>query len=60
MNVNRCEVWNDSTGKLGETGEYVLRGQARAATEDELKTISFPDFAGHIYLANNMVLDRAH
>jgi hypothetical protein len=58
INVDRCEVWNDSTGKLAEAGEYILRGHARAATEDELRTVSFPDFDGHIYLSDNMVLDR--
>jgi hypothetical protein len=58
VNVNRCEVWNESTGQLAEAGEYILRGHARAATEDELRTISFPDFGGHIYLSNSMVLDR--
>lgn len=57
-NVNHCEVWNDSTGNLSEHGDYQVRGQARAATEQELKGISFPDFAGHIYLAKGIVLDH--
>ena len=57
-NVDRCEAWNDSTGNLAESGDYQVRGQARAATEQELKKISGADFDGHIYLENGMWLDR--
>ena len=57
-NVDQCAVWNDFTGDLIESGDYRIRGQARAATEQELRTISFPDFDGHIYLEKEMVLDR--
>jgi hypothetical protein len=56
--VDHCEIWNDSTGYLSEVGDYQVRGQARAATAQELDEIMFPDFAGHIYLANHIVLDR--
>ena len=57
-NTDYCEVWNDSTGRLSEAGDYQVRGQARAATKTELADILFPDFAGHIYLAHNVILDR--
>ena len=57
-NADHCEVWNDNTGELAESGIYQVRGQARAATEQELMTISFPDFDGHIELENGLVLDR--
>lgn len=57
-NADHCEVWNDNNGDLVESGYYQMRGQARAATEQELKTISFPDFDGHIELTDGIWLDR--
>lgn len=59
-NVDHCELWNDFTGDLAESGDYQIHGQARAATEQELKGFGAPDFAGHIYLINGIVLDRLH
>ncbi len=54
-NVNPCNVWNDQTGQLVESGNYQLRDEGRAATKSELR-ISFPDFNGLIYLSGGLVL----
>lgn len=56
--ADTCSIWNDYTGALTESGAYRLRDQHRAATEQELNQISFPDFGGHIYLEDGLVLDR--
>jgi hypothetical protein len=57
LDVNPCSVWNDYTGQLGESGNYRLDKENRAATQSELK-ISFPDFGGSIYLEHGLVLKR--
>jgi hypothetical protein len=57
-NADHCEVWNDNTGDLAESGDYQIEGQARAATAQELKAPQGSDFGGHIYLENGIVLDR--
>jgi hypothetical protein len=56
-NVNPCEVWNDYTGQLVESGDYRLVKEGRAARASELR-ISFPDFGGKIYLEGGLVLKR--
>jgi hypothetical protein len=58
VNVDKCSVWNDYTGQLVESGAYLIISQKRPATESELLNISFPDFAGAIYLKNGLVLRR--
>jgi hypothetical protein len=57
-NVDRCSVWNDYTGNLVESGDYIIASQNRPATQSELRKISFPDFGGAIYLKNGLVLRR--
>ena len=56
-NVDHCELWDDYTGE-GVSADYQVRGQARAAKERELNGKKSPDYIGHIYLANGIVLDR--
>ena len=55
--VNPCTVWNDYTGNIVESGDYILTNQARAAVQAELR-IAAADFGGHIYLQNGLVLKR--
>jgi hypothetical protein len=55
--VNPCEVWNDFTGGLVESGDYRLEKEKRAATASELQP-AFPDFGGRILLKGGMVLRR--
>lgn len=35
-NVNRCSVYNENTGELETSGDFVLRGENRAARGSEL------------------------
>ena len=57
-NVDHCEVWNEFTGDLVESGDYQVRTQARAATGLELRGLRGADFDGQIYLEHEVVLDR--
>jgi hypothetical protein len=56
-NVDHCELWDDYTGE-GVSADYQVRGEARAATEQELQATKSPDYNGHIYLGNGIWLDR--
>ena len=53
--VNHCTVWNDSTGRMEEEGDYRLLYKNRAATRDELQ-FHWADRAGRIGLRDNEVL----
>lgn len=55
--VNRCNVWNDFTGQLVESGEYRLLNEGRAATKSEL-VYAWADGAGWIGLERDLVLDN--
>jgi hypothetical protein len=53
---NECTVYNDHTGKIWMSGKFVLCGQTRGATADELK---YDGADGNkIYLEHNLVLCR--
>lgn len=56
-NVNHCNVWNDYTGELMESGAYRLLKQGRAAKSSEL-VYTWADGAGWIGLEGGLILDN--
>jgi hypothetical protein len=59
QDLNHCTVWNDSTGRVEEEGEYRLLQSGRAATPDELQ-YRWADRAGRIGLKDNNVLGKVN
>ncbi len=57
--LNRCTVWNDTTGRIEEEGTYRLLRGGRVATLDELKP-TWADRSGRIGLKDNKVLAKAN
>jgi hypothetical protein len=51
---NACTVYNDSTGDVYMTGQYLLKGTGRGARKDELRYVTAD--GDNIYLDRNLAL----
>jgi hypothetical protein len=54
-NANHCTVYNDQTGDVWKTGFFIIRGENRAASREELKYNGFD--GDYIHLSDGRTLD---